>query len=325
MKRYAFISATLGMAAPIGAAEVSLYDCDYSDDATLLGQSIAIAGAAFPQRTECSAIEFGQALVEQAPAPWTGTAAILHPDPTGSFHSATLQFILVNGGIYAFRSHRIETTFRFLDAGSLTGDESLRIFTDGGVTYSLDFHANGSVLLFYHVMEYGGYWGDRVVMEHQPMTSFDPEQPVHLIWETDIDAGSTTVSINGQATTVTGLSPVSYGIRNWQLFPGPLFVRFGFEDGGRGRTLAVRSMKITGDDYDGPLYTEPDAGTPESDVITVPFEAPASGIWQPQFSLDGNKWKSYGVPIGADLPFQSVSFSRLVSPTMFFRLEKVDD
>jgi hypothetical protein len=41
-------------------------------------------------------------------------------------------------------------------------------------------------------------------------------------------------------------------------------------------------------------------------IATVPFEAPASGIWQPQFSIDGQLWKNYGEPVGAGFPFSSI-------------------
>lgn len=242
--------------------------------------------------------------------------------PGGSAHFSQMQFFMLSGSVYAFRKHRIETTFRF--PASAAGD-SLSISTDGGVTYSLDFAASGEVGLFTNVMELGGYWGDRVVIQYQALDPVDTSQPVHVIWETDIDGGSTTVTINGNPTTVTGLSPEQVGIRNWQYYPGPLIVRFNYSSDGTTRRLALRSVKISGDDYDGPLFVPPDFGVSENDVATVPFVPPTSGTWQPQFSLNGETWKNYGQPVGADFPFSSISFGQRVASRMFFRLSRVEE
>jgi hypothetical protein len=302
-------------------AEVSLYACDYTASPALLDQPIPLSSAPMPGRTACGEIVFGDVVVGNAPSPWSGTAAMMRPALTGSsFYYSQMRFAMLSGSVYAFRKHRIEATFLF--PASVAGD-ALTILTDGGVTNALSFGSSGDVGLAFNVMEYGGPWGDRVVSRYQALSSFDPSQPVHLVWETDIDGGKTTVTINGNSTTVTGLSPDAYGIRNWQLYPGPIDVRLNFSSNGTTRHLALRSVRITGDDYDGPLFVEPDAGVAENDVATVPFEAPASGTWQPQFSIGGTQWKNYGQPIGADFPISSISFGKQVSPAMFFRLERV--
>ena len=309
--------------ASLSAAEVSLYDCDYTASSALIGQPIPLSTAPMPGRTACEEIVFGEVAIGNAPSPWSGTAAMMRPILTGSsYYYSQMRFVMLSGSVYAFRKHRIETSFKF--PASVAGDD-LTISTDGGVTYSLSFGSSGYVVLYKNVIEYGGHWGDRVVSRYQALSPFDPTQAVHLIWETDIDGGKTTVTINGNSTTVTGLSPDPIGLRNWQLYPGPSHVRMNFSSTGITRHLALRSVRITGDDYDGPLFVEPDAGVYEKDVATVPFEAPASGTWQPQFSIGGTQWKNYGQPIGADFPFSSISFGKQVSPTMFFRLERVAD
>jgi hypothetical protein len=303
------------------AAEVSLYDCDYTASSALLGQQIPLSSAPMPGRTACGEIVFGDVVIGNAPPPWSGTAAMMRPALTGSaLYYSQMRFFMLSGSVYAFRKHRIETTFQFPASG--VGD-ALSILTDGGVTYALSFGSSGAVGLDFHVMETDVHLGERLVRKYQALSPIDPSQPVHLIWETDIDGGKTTVTINGNQTTVSGLSPDAYGIRNWQLYPGPIQVRLNFSSTGTTRHLGLRSIRITGDDYDGPLFVAPDAGVSENDVATVPFVAPASGTWQPQFSIDGTQWKNYGQPIGPDFPFSSISFGKQVSPSMFFRLGRV--
>lgn len=309
------------VSASLGAAEVSLYDCDYTASSALLGQPIPLSTAPMPGRTACGEIVFGSVVIGSAPSPWTGTAAMMRPAATGSFHYSQMEFIMLSGSVYAFRKHRIETTFRF--PTSVAG-EGLTIFTDGGVTSSLSFGSSGGVGLYSNVMEYGGPWGDRVVSQYQALPSFDPAQPVHLVWETDIDGGKTTVTINGNSTTVSGLSPQASGSRNWSLYPGPLFVRINFASSGTTHHLALRSFRITGDDYDGPAFTTTEEAVTENDVVTIPFDAPASGSWQPQFSTDGKQWKNFATTITAANPFTAVSFGKRAAPTMFFRLGRVE-
>lgn len=306
------------------AAEVLLYDCDYTDSPDLVGQPIPLSSAPMPGRSACSEIVFGEVRLENAAAPWTGTTAMMRPllTPNGVFHYSQMQWVMLSGSVYAFSKHRIETVFRF---PSTAATDALTIFTYGGVTEYLSFGSSGQVGLSTNVMEVGGYWGDRVVSQYRALDPIDTSQPVHLIWETDINGGSTTVTINGNSTTVAGLSPQPTGVRNWQLYPGPLFVRFNYSSNGTSRHLALRSVKITGDDYDGPLFVPPDMGVTENDVATAPFVPPTSGTWQPQFSLDGQIWKNYGQPVGADFPFSSISFGKRVSPNMFFRLSRVEN
>lgn len=246
---------------------------------------------------------------------------MMRPVATGSFHYSQMRFIMLSGSVYAFRKHRIETTFRF--PTSVTGDE-LKIFTEGGVTSYLGFTSSGGVGLSSNVMEYGGTWGDRVVSQYQALPSFDPAQPVNLVWETDIDGGKTTVTINGTTTTVSGLSPGANGTRNWSLYPGPIFVRINFASSGTTRHLALRSFRITGDDYDGPALTEAGEVVTENDVVTIPFDPPTSGTWQPQFSIDGKQWKNFAGPINSGNHFSAVSFGKQVAPGMFFRLGRVE-
>ncbi len=303
--------------ASLGAAEVSLYDCDYTASSALLDQPIPLSSAPLPGRTACGEIVFGSVVIGNAPSPWTGTAAMMRPATAGSFYYSQMEFIMLSGSVYAFRKHRIETTFRF--PTSVAGD-GLTIFTTGGVTNSLSFGSSGGVSLNSNVMEYGGPWGDRVVSQYQALPSFDSAQPVHLIWETDIDGGKTTVTINGNSTTVSGLSPQASGSRNWGLHPGPIFVRINFASSGTTHHLALRSFRITGDDYDGPAFTTTEEAVTENDVVTVPFDPPTSGTWQPQFSIDGKQWKNFTAPINAGNHFSAVSFGKQAAPRMFFRL-----
>jgi hypothetical protein len=308
--------------ASLGAAEVSLYDCDYTASSALLGQSIPLSSAPMPGREACSEIVFGSVVIGTAPSPWTGTAAMMRPAFTGSYYYSQIECMILGGPVYAFRKHRIETTFRF---PTPMAAESLTIHTDGGVTNHLIFTSSGSVSLNSNVMEYGGNWGDRVTSQYQVLPSFDPAQAVHLIWETDIDGGKSTITINGNVTTVNGLSPQYVGSRNWWQFPGPLFVRLNFASSGTTRHLALQSLRITGDDYDGPAFTEPGEEITENEVITVPFVPPTSGTWQPQFSVDGKQWRNYGIPISAGFSYTSVSFGKLATDKMFFRLGSVNE
>lgn len=309
------------------AAEVSIYDCDYSDDAARLGMGVALSGDPFPNRTEASSIPFGEATVGNAPEPWTGTAAILHPGLTGSMlHYSQLEFRMITGSVYAFRKHRIELVFRFLDQGASGADEAMTISTDGGLAYRLDLSGDGGIGLISGVLEHDPVWGDRVVTQYDPAGSFDPAQPVHVILETDINLRTATVTVNGQARQFTERYPQLGGFRNMVGYPGPVSVRVNFSASSGTTTLALRKVKITGDDYDGPLfhYDTPSEPT-EVDVVTVPFEAPQSGTWQPEFSMDGTKWTSCGGTMAVYSPIHAVSFGRLVSPTMFFRVRKVAD
>lgn len=268
---------------------------------------------------------FGQVLVEAATAPQTGTIAMMRPSLVGSFRYSQMEFQMFTGGVYAFRKHRIETTFRPGGAGGMAAGDTLNILTDGGVTNWLMFDSTGKVYLSSNVMAHNTPWGDRVESQSQQVATFNASQPVHLVWETDIDGGSTTVTVNGQTTTVSGLSPMVYGLRNWQAYPGPLSLRMNFASNSTTSSLALSSVKITGDDYDGPIYVDPGGPITENDVTTVPFEAPTTGTWQPQFSLDGLQWKSYGETVSAGFPFGSISFGTQVSSTMLFRLKRVPE
>ena len=303
--------------ASLGAAEVTMYDCDYTASAALLGQSIPLSSAPLPGRTACGEIVSGNVVIGNAPSPWTGTAAMMQPTATGGSYRSQMQFIMLSGSVYAFRKHHIETTFRF--PTSVAGD-GVTISTNGGVTNFLSFTSSGGVGLNSNVMEYGTPWGDRVVSQHQALPSFDSTQPVHVIWETDIDGGRTTVTINGNPTTVSGLAPKPAGFRNWAFYPGPVFIQIKFASSGTTHHLALRSIRITGDDYDGPAFTTTEEAVTENDVITVPFDPPTSGTWQPQFSIDGTQWKNFAVPINVENHFSAVSFGKQVAPRMFFRL-----
>jgi len=318
----AFFTVAL-MLSGLHAAEVSLYDCDYIASSSQIGQSIPLASTPMPGRKACSGIPFGEVIITNAPSPWSGTAAMMRPLPTGSTGSmcySQMSFVMLSGSVYAFRKHRIETVFRFLS--SEPGD-AMTIHTDGGVTYALNFDSSGSVTLSKNVMAYGTTWGDRIEIVDQSLAPFDPSQPVHLIWETDIDGGKTIITINGNATTVTGLSPQPMGLRNGQMYPGPLYVRMNFSSTGTTRHLALRSVRITGDDYDGPLFVAPDAGITENDVATARFVHPPVGTWQPQFSIDGKTWKNYAQPVSSDFTYDWISFGTRVGPKMLFRVKRV--
>jgi hypothetical protein len=297
------------------AAEVVLYDCDYTALPALMGQSIPLASSPLPGRTACGEIIFGAVEIGTAPSPWSGTAAFLKPAAVGSFHYSQMQFVMLTGSVYAFRKHRIEMTFQMPSAPS-----NLNIFTDGGVTSYLGLSHAGQAAIETHTGP-----SDNPVGQHQQLPPFDATQPVHLVWETDIDGTKTMVTLNGNATTIPGLTPNLMGLRNWQGYPGPIFIRLNLSAADTHTHLALRSIRIIGDDYDGPLFVEPDGEVSEHDVATVPFQAPESGTWQPQFSIDGQQWKNYAQPVDADFPFSAISFGRRVSPTMFFRLQEVTD
>lgn len=303
--------------ASLGAAEVSLYDCDYTASSALIGQSIPLSSAPMPGRKACEEIVFGSVVIGNAPSPWSGTAAMMRPAVAGSFFYSQIQCMMFSGSVYAFRKHRIETTFRFPASGAADG---LTIHTDGGVTNYLSLTASGGVGLSSNVMEYGGPWGDRVTSQYQVLPSFDPAQAVHLVWETDIDGGKTTITINGNPTTVSGLSPQAFGSRNWGIYAGPIFIRLNFASNETTRHLALRSFRITGDDYDGPAFSEAGDAVSENDVVSIPFNPPTSGTWQPQFSMDGILWKNFAVPINSTNHFSAISFGKRAAPRMFFRL-----
>lgn len=308
------------------AREILLYDCDYSDSPALLGQRIPHSSGPFPGRTECSSIVFGDVLLEQAPTGWTGTSAVMRSNLTndGPLNYSQMQFDMFAGGVYVFRRHRIDMTFQFMNPASPSGS-GLTILTDGGVGYSLSFASSGTMTLLTNVMEYDSHWGDRVVTQTTQIGSFDPAAPVHLIWETDVNGGSTTLTINETVNTFTGLSPRLVGLRNWRPFPGPLFIRISLSDVDSDSPVALQSVRITASDYDGPLYEIPvaDSLNLEKEVAVVPLSIPDTGTWQPQYSTDGTHWETYGAPISAESMVESVRFGTLVAPQFFFRMSEL--
>jgi hypothetical protein len=311
------------------AKEIVLYNVDFTSPETYSPDPLPTGQGAYPGRSQCSSISFGSAVHDEAPpgfSPETFVCAILRSVAPGNL--AAIQFNLFAGGVYVFRKHRVELAFQFVDPGNLAVSEGFSIFTEFGVTHSLNFQGNGNVMLrsFVPRVPPNPNGSNNTVTEATPAGSFNPALPVHVVWETDIIQARTTVTVNGVAVTKSGLSEVFAGIRNWSTFRGPTEIRLSHQDAGGDCPLAIRSVRITGDDHDGPQYVSAGAPSPlfhETDVMTVPFNLPPTGAWQPQFSEDGLIWQTFGGVVNSSQPITSVSFGTLVSPRMFFRLVEV--
>jgi hypothetical protein len=321
--------ATAALPLVLPAKEIVLYDVDFTRPETYAPDPLPTGQGAYPGRSQCSSISFGSAVHDEAPpgfSPETFTCAILRSVAPGNL--AAIEFNLFAGGVYVFRKHRIELTFQFVDPGALAANEGFTIFTEFGVTQSLNFDGSGNVRLRSFVLRVppNPNWVNNTVPESTPAGSFDPALPVHVVWETDITNARTTVTVNGVAVSKSGLSEVFGGTRNWSTFRGPTEFRLSHQDSGGDGPLAIRSVRITGDDHDGPQYVSSGGPNPlfyETDVMTVPFTLPPTGTWQPEFSEDGSAWQTFGGVVNSTQPITSVSFGTLVSPKMFFRLVQV--
>jgi len=309
------------------ANEVVLYDCDFSNSSGTIGQPVPLAGIPFPGRTSFSELTFGNVNVESAPQPWTGKAAVFHATKVGTkpFFYSQVRFDMVAGWCaYAFRKHRIELTFRFLNPSGLTGGDGLNILTDGGVTYSLFFAADGKAYLTSNKPD--PYDPSGTVFDYSEAGAFDSSSEVQLVWEMDSRHGSSTVTVNGITSTFSGLAQTYLGARNQNLFNGPLWIRLNHEDADSNAPVAVKSIRIVGDDYDGPILDAADLTSPyvERDVVNVPFKIPSTGTWQPEFSMDGSHWVQFGGTLDSSFPAPTACFGKRVSPKMFIRLIRVD-
>lgn len=237
-----------------------------------------------------------------------------------------LQFDLFAGGVYAFRKHRIEMRFKWGNPAGFSGLDGLRLMTDGGVTYSLDFHPDGSVKLFSEVLVNDPIFGWRVTEQMTHAGDFDPALPVHAILETDVAAKTAKVTVNGVVHTVSGLAELGYALRNGELFSGPFQLRLSLDDRFQDAPLALESFRISGSDYDGPLLQQ--AGDPqvysEEGVVVLPVKVPPTGSWRPEFSLDGVAWTPFAVPLTAGNKVVSAAFGSVVSPRAMVRLRSVD-
>jgi hypothetical protein len=321
--------ATAALPLVLPAKEIVLYDVDFTRPETYAPDPIPTGQGAYPGRSQASSISFGSAVHDEAPpgfSPETFACAILRSIAPGNL--AAVNFNLFAGGVYVFRKHRIELTFQFVDSGALAANEGFTIFTDFGVTQSLNFDGSGNVRLrsFVPRVPPNPNWSNNTVSESTPAGTFDPAMPVHVIWETDIGQARTTVTVNGVAVMKSGLSEVFAGTRNWSAFRGPTEIRLSHQDTAADGPLAIRSVRITGDDHDGPQYESGGGPNPlfyETGVMTVPFKLPPTGTWQPEFSEDGSAWKTFGGVVNSNQPITSVSFGTLLSPRMFFRLVEV--
>ncbi len=318
--------ATAALPLVLPAKEIVLYEVDFTRPETYAPDPLPTGQGAYPGRIQCSSISFGSAVHDEAPpdfSPETFACAILRSVAPGNL--AAIEFNLFAGGVYVFRKHRIELTFQFVNPAALAVNEGFTIFTDTGVTQSLRFRGNGDVILSSYVPRVppNPNGSNNTVTEATPAGSFNTALPVHVVWETDINQARTTVTINGVAVTKSGLSEVFSGARNWSVFRGPTAIRLSHQDSGGDGPLAIRSVRITGDDHDGPQYQSTGGANPlfhETNVMTVPFKLPSTGNWQPQFSEDGAIWQTFGGVVNATKPITSVSFGTLVSPRMFFRV-----
>jgi hypothetical protein len=84
----------LAVALPLAglhAAEVSLYDCDYTNSPSIVGQSIPLTSAPLPGHEACGEIVFGGVIVENASSPWIGTSAMMRPLDIGSVYFTRME------------------------------------------------------------------------------------------------------------------------------------------------------------------------------------------------------------------------------------------
>ena len=205
--------------------------------------------------------------------------------------------------------------------GFSTGD-GFRIFTDGGMTYSLDFNPDGKVTLAYNVPRAQPAWPGQTQLQFSPAGTFDPAAPVDVSIETDSGTGTATITVNGTPVMFTGLIQPNYGIRNWETMDGPQEVRLSLDDSGPQAPLALRSFKVAGNDYAGPLIRS--AGDPaaptEAGSVIVPVHVPQTGTWQAEFSENGADWVPFGAPFTYASQVDSVVFGSMAAPRMFVRL-----
>lgn len=313
----------LALAFPLRAGEVVLCDVDYTASSDLLGQVIPLGDGPFPGRKTCSTIVFGTAVIGPAPPGLAGTAAILTSAPVGSsLNYSQLEFNVFERGVYSFHKHRIEAEFQWVNPAGFSGGDGFRILTDGGMTYSLDFAADGKVTLGYNVPRANPAWPGQTQLQFTPAGTFNPAAPVHVAIETDSNAGTATIIVNGTPVTFTGLVQPDYGTRNGVTVTGPQFIRLSLDDSGTPGPLAIRSFKVTGDDYAGPLIRS--VGYPaeptEAGSVIVPVQVPKTGTWQAEFSENGTDWVPFGSSFTHGFGVHSVVFGSLVAPRMFVRL-----
>ncbi len=318
------------MAAPIAASDIILYDVDYSGRHALSGEALPTAGPDFPGRSDCSDIVFGNPTIGDAPAGWQGTAALLTtPESTnhGAHRLCQLRFRLTAGGVYAFRRHRIETTFQFPQTEDPESVATLNFHFDGSAVTWLSFGRDGSVRLAAEVMEPLAEGGEREARVVKKLTTLETGVPVHLFLELDSPARSARISVNGAIFTVSDLQPLGGGLRNRGLHPGPIDIRVSHDSYDKPNTVALKAIRITGSDYDGPLLHDGELpsqpSSAEIGVVTIPFAPPATGAWYPQFSVDGRTWMDMGAPHDEGQVPTHVSFGALIAPRMFFRTVEI--
>lgn len=223
---------------------------------------------------------------------------------------------LIAGGVYAFKKHRIEAHFK-------TAGSGLTILTDAALTYSLDFRDDGVVYLNYRHWVEDSYWGPRVEIGTEPAGTYGADEPVHLVWILDADTLSTSVTINGVTHTRSGLAQVFPGLRNGVGYPGPGSIRL---SSGQGGSVALRSLKVTGDLWAGPMWlTGDERWGVETDVVEVPVSVPATGTWQPEFCINGVDWVPFGAPITQQDSVTGFAFGTLVARSACARLQSVTD
>ena len=280
------------------AQEVELFNLDYTGRIADLGKEIEIGEAPYPGRSICTEINFGKAIIGFAPSELADTAALLFSDCDGESSSAYSQLQLMNGGVYAFRKNRIEIYFQFTNPNAASPGDEVSIFTDGGVTYSLRISTSGQSFISTNVIA-SSPWGDRVTQVTAELGSVNVRKPIHLIWEIDDEDKTTTVTLNGSSTTFDNLSIRSPALRNSLDYPGPIWIRLSYNDTGSQEALALKSVRVTGSKWDGPLFRS-DAASPwgkETGILTLDMRPPQLGTWQPEYSFDGSNWISFGSPV----------------------------
>lgn len=316
----------LVMAMGLHGQSVVLYDVDYTGRGDQVGQEIATGQGDFPGRTMATEILSGEVTIEDGSPGWSGTVArmvAVKQSPTSTSAYSQHSYWLFGGGVYVFRKNRIEMEFKFGSPELLAADEGLRISTFGGVTNWLEFRPGGEVVLNANDLDPGT---GTTSSSESVAGVFDRTQPVQVVWEFDGEAGTTTVTVNGVAVERSGLGVSSSGIRNYLLYPAPWQVVMRFSDLDSQSSLDLRSFRVVGCGYDGPLFHT--AGDPLSsfdlDQVVLPLELPATGIWQPQFSLDMEDWVAFGVPLSAPVFFDSVLCGKVGEQGMYVRLVEVE-
>ncbi len=300
------------------ADEVSLFDIDYSGRVGSIGSGIELGEGPYPGRTHFTRLNFGEAKIGNAPPALSDTAAILKTNwsGTGSFAYSQPELQLIAGGVYAFQKHRIDVRFQFASPEAIGVGDGFTILTDGGVTSRLDFRHDGAIHLLSNV--------PAGAAEMTVAGSFDIAQPVHLVWEIDSIGRATSVTVNGVTHHRSGLTVRAIGLRNGRIYPGPGWIRFSFNDTQAAGQLALRSVKVTGSEWDGPLLQQ-DGGLwgTERDVVIMPQSLPGPGNWQAEFSRDGNKWLPLGEPMNLQYGLTGFACPKPYFSTFFARLRKL--